>query len=347
MAAHLLLRRLHGVAAAVVFSFLTVVAAQALSPSPSIPASGPAAALSPSPSIPATAPAAALSPWPSIPATGPAAALSPWPSIPATGPAVALSPWPWPPEPISGGSGGCFTIANEREALLCFKQSFLDPSGRLSSWQGEEFCSWRGIRCDNRTGHVVKIDLRNQDCYSYDEALTLGDGFETIMSSSIAALHHLRYLDLSCNHFSSISIPSLFGTLNSLRYLNLSNANFDGDRVPSQLGNLSRLQYLDLTSDSMMSMTDLSWLPHLSSLKCLVMDYVDLSSIWDWVHIVNMLPNLKVLSLSDCGLNLNSTVSTVSHSNLSRLVVLDLTLLFLLLLLSGGNASNDLVLLSC
>jgi hypothetical protein len=63
-------------------------------------------------------------------------------------------------------------------------------------------------------------------------------------------------------------------------------------------------------------------LTRLSSLKCLVMDYVDLSSIWDWVHKVNMLPNLQVLSLHEC--NLHSTVSTdVSHSNLTHLEPLE------------------------
>uniref|UniRef100_A0A453H013 Leucine-rich repeat-containing N-terminal plant-type domain-containing protein n=1 Tax=Aegilops tauschii subsp. strangulata TaxID=200361 RepID=A0A453H013_AEGTS len=236
-------------------------------------------------------------------------------------------------ERISGGTGTC--ISREREALLSFKAGLLDPAGRLSSWHGQECCQWHGVRCSSRTGHVIKLNLRNtylqqplyqwHDYYEVDFSKSLSLSKDEL-SSSLADLQQLRYLDLSGNDFNSTSIPAFVGSLENLRYLNLSLSYFGG-RIPSKLGNLSKLQYLDVSGqlylDSNLHVVDLAWLERLPLLSYLDLSYANLSAVRDWFHMVNVLSSLRVLRLADCGLK--STRSATSKSNLTHLQVLDLS----------------------
>ncbi|CAL5430552.1 unnamed protein product [Camellia sinensis] len=139
-------------------------------------------------------------------------------------------------------------IASEREALMKFKGNLTDEANRLSSWVGEDCCTWKGVGCSSKTGHVVKLDLRNpiripswifSGDYSNFEMNKLGGQ----ISPSLLDLNHLHYLDLSMN---DMQISNSLGSLKSLRYLDLSWSIFDAT-IPHNLGNLSRLQYLNLS----------------------------------------------------------------------------------------------------
>nr|XP_027124007.1 receptor-like protein EIX1 [Coffea arabica] len=201
---------------------------------------------------------------------------------------------------------GCIEI--ERKALIKFKEGLTDPSHFLSSWTGDNCCSWKGISCSNETGHVVKIELQNYECFndagnyygSNQNASCLGGQ----ISTSLLDLKYLDHLDLSLNSF-QIPIPEFLGSLGMLSYLNLSLAAFTG-MIPQHLGNLSNLRYLDLSS----------------ILPCSLMICIGSLNLPQSLHTVNF-TSLSVLELTG-----NRFKSPIPRwfSNLSTLVQLDLTM---------------------
>ncbi|XP_072958690.1 receptor-like protein EIX2 isoform X1 [Typha angustifolia] len=227
-----------------------------------------------------------------------------------------------------GGGRSC--IERERDALLSFKASIEDPSDVLSSWHiGQDCCRWRGVVCSNRTGHVVKLDLRNNFTnFNYDYYTDMINyKFRTLggeINRSLLAIEHLNYLNLSYNDFGHKRIPEFIGSFKNMKYLDLSDAGFGGS-IPPQLGNLTKLLYLDLSFNSLESADYVAWLPRLSSLKYLDMTEVNLSAAVDGVQAMSMLPaSLRVLHLCDCNLNATYSSLPLYSSNLTSLVNLDL-----------------------
>ncbi|KAL6203197.1 hypothetical protein ACLB2K_026900 [Fragaria x ananassa] len=182
---------------------------------------------------------------------------------------------------------GAKCIDEERRVLLTFKHHLTDPSGRLSSWSnGDNCCQWNGLSCDNQTGHIVKMGLRNPYPYGhYDDEWYFMDYQQSCLSGkinpSLLSLKHLYYLDLSWNDFQGIHITNFLGKLTSLRYLNLSYASFSGE------------------------------IPHFLGVS--------------WLHYVNMLPSLLELHLSACGMDSNQLPLSLPTLNFTSLSVLDMS----------------------
>ncbi|KAL3501994.1 hypothetical protein ACH5RR_036443 [Cinchona calisaya] len=228
-------------------------------------------------------------------------------------------------------------IESEREALSDLRKGLMDESNRLSSWDGDNCCAWEGIRCDEKTGHVIKLDLSNPVSFDNERYFDDKDYFANFsrnrlggeINPSLLNLEFLLSLDLSMNNFSGIEIPAFFGSLKSLEFLNLSSAGFGGN-IPQDLGNLSRLQYLHigpgisysfhfLVGDYVLTANTLKWVTELSSLKILDLSGVQIWEDNDWLHSINLLPSLVSLNLAGCGLNTFPPISLINFTSLTSL----------------------------
>ena len=204
----------------------------------------------------------------------------------------------------------------ERRALIKIKEDLIDDYDHLSSWSikegKEDCCKWRGVHCNNQTGHVTQLNLSISDV----------EPLRGKLSPFLSELQYLTFLDVSYNDFNHTQIPKSIASLSNLRHLDFFRANF-GRNIPFQLGNLSNLQYLDLAWNNFNEPENLEWLRPLSSLSFLRMNSVSLSKVNNWLHVVNQLPYLTVLVLRACSL---PNIFPIPHVNSSTsLDVLDLS----------------------
>ncbi|KAM0871936.1 hypothetical protein ACQ4PT_039068 [Festuca glaucescens] len=226
----------------------------------------------------------------------------------------------------TGTSARC--VPHEREALLEFKGG-ITSDGETAS---RTAAAGEASGAAGRTGHVRELHLRNVHA---NNTLLIDDNETALVgqiSPSLLSLRHLVHLDLSVQELQGPTghVPEFLGSFKKLRYLNLSCIPFIG-RVPPHLGNLSRLQSLDLSQSdhvflslgAQLSSTDISWLTRLPMLRYLNMQYVNLSLATDWARVVNTLPSLTALCLSQC--SLQSANQSLPHHNLTNLEDLDLS----------------------
>ncbi|KAK1274072.1 LRR receptor-like serine/threonine-protein kinase ERL2 [Acorus gramineus] len=147
------------------------------------------------------------------------------------------------------------SLSNEAEALMAMKASFGNVANVLLDWTNEndDYCSWRGVLCDNATFAVVSLNL---------SSLNLGGE----ISPSVGDLKSLETIDLKRNRLTG-QIPDEIGDCVSLRYLDLSGNSLYGD-IPFSISKLKLLEELDLKNNQLTGPipSTLSQIPNLKTL---------------------------------------------------------------------------------
>ncbi|XP_010277441.1 PREDICTED: LRR receptor-like serine/threonine-protein kinase ERL1 isoform X2 [Nelumbo nucifera] len=147
-------------------------------------------------------------------------------------------------------------LSDEGNALMSIKASFSNVANVLLDWddaRNEDYCSWRGVSCDNVTFSVVSLNLSN---------LNLGGE----ISPAIGDLRNLQATDLKGNRLIG-QIPDEIGNCVSLKTLDLSDNSFYGD-IPFSLSKLKQLEDLTLKNNQLTGPipSTLSQLPNLKTL---------------------------------------------------------------------------------
>nr|POE92228.1 lrr receptor-like serine/threonine-protein kinase gso1 [Quercus suber] len=200
---------------------------------------------------------------------------------------------------------------------------WLQDQSKLFSWVGEDCCQWKGVECDNESGHVTKLNLSNpagrRRHYEYDGS----DKYLSSCSTGRLSSYSKRDVEPSFGYSSRNTYEYDRGSFRSRLLLGDVNASFSG-KISPYLGNLSSLTHLDLEGNYMLSTKNLDWVSSLSSLKYLYLGGVKINHTKaDWLNAINMLPSLLELSLCSC--ELEHLPSSLTSLNFTSLNVLDLS----------------------
>ncbi|XP_021602826.1 receptor-like protein 43 [Manihot esculenta] len=195
---------------------------------------------------------------------------------------------------------------DESLALLQFKNSFNISSScsysKLESWKlnqgvrSGECCSWDGVECDEKTNHVVSVDLSESCIYGSINS-----------NSTLFRLVHFQRLNLGSNDFIHSQIPSEIGQLSRLTHLDSCFSGFSGE-IPAGISNLSSLVSLDLSRnldfisyDGLLKLRQTSFrglVQNMTNFKELDLECMDISS-----TVLANLSSLESLHLCCCELH--------------------------------------------
>ncbi|XP_047324590.1 probable LRR receptor-like serine/threonine-protein kinase At3g47570 [Impatiens glandulifera] len=199
------------------------------------------------------------------------------------------------------------TSSSDKQALLQFKSSLLDPLNTLSGWNSTSFhCSWIGISCSNDTNNhrVSSLSLS-------------GLGLSGTISPHLSNLTSLEILNLSNNSFYGI-IPEELSRLSSLKRLILAKNSLIG-HIPANLSRCFNLESIRLEYNNLSGIIP----PELQSLSRLQALGIKVNNLTGQIPPeIGNLKSLEYLSISD-----NQLVGNIPRnlSNLGNLVVLELS----------------------
>jgi hypothetical protein len=149
----------------------------------------------------------------------------------------------------------CSDPTNDGAILLEIKKSFRNVDNILYDWSesSSDYCSWRGVICDNVTFGVAALNLS-------------GLNLDGEISPAIGSLKGLQSIDLKLNRLSG-QIPDEIGDCSSLDTLDLSFNNIYGD-IPFSISKLKQLENLILKNNQLIGPipSTLSQLPNLKIL---------------------------------------------------------------------------------